>query len=229
MGLRPERAEVRSLLATRDMSSVRPPSPGSKRRHPPAESRLREALCQFPRSLFGPEEPVHACEPREPPEELTLVTMLEALELVGTERVLEIGSPTAYLAAVLSHLAAEVYSVVSEQGLADGRGRALSALGCRNVHVVFSAPHAGWPEAAPYQAILVGAAASQVPLELIHQLDLGGRLVISIGNEKAQLLERMHLRRGALDTETLGTCHLGMLADECRSPSLVPWTHESTK
>ncbi|HEY5376273.1 MAG TPA: hypothetical protein VIK01_21480 [Polyangiaceae bacterium] len=74
----------------------------------------------------------------------------------------------------------------------------------------------------PYQAILVGAAASHVPLELVHQLDLGGRLVISIGNPQAQLLERLHKRQGALDSETLGVCHLRMLADAKHSPSSVP-------
>jgi len=152
--------------------------------------------------------------------------MIEALELAGTERVLELGCPSAYAAAVLSRLAAEVYSVVSEQELAERRGRHLYALGCRNVHVVLSPPQAGWPSAAPYQAIVVGAAAAEVPLELIHQLDLGGRLVISIGDEAGQLLERVYKCQGALKSETLGSCHLGMLADARHTPSLVPWVHQ---
>ena len=208
------------------MSSVQPPSPVSHGRRSSAESRLREALVQFPRSLFCTEEPKHESELREPPEELTVVTMIEALELAGTERVLELGCPSAYAAAVLSRLAAEVYSVVSEQELAERRGRHLYALGCRNVHVVLSPPQAGWPSAAPYQAIVVGAAAAEVPLELIHQLDLGGRLVISIGDEAGQLLERVYKCQGALKSETLGSCHLGMLADARHTPSLVPWVHQ---
>jgi len=62
-------------------------------------------------------QPKHGNDAREPPEDLMVVTMIEALELTGTERVLELGSPTAQTAAVLSHLAAEVYSVVSETSL----------------------------------------------------------------------------------------------------------------
>jgi protein-L-isoaspartate(D-aspartate) O-methyltransferase len=208
------------------MSSVQPPSPASHGTRNTAEGRLRDALVQFPRSLFCSEEPKHESELREPPEDLTVVTMIEALELVGTERVLELGSPTAYTAALLSHLAAEVYSVVSEQERAEQRGRDLHALGCRNVHVVLSPPQLGWPGAAPYQAIVVGAAAAQVPLELIHQLDLDGRLVISIGDENGQLMERVYKGHGALKSETLGSCHLGMLADARHTPSLVPWVHQ---
>lgn len=210
------------------MSSVQAPSHISKGWRDSAEGRLREALLAFPRSLFcSAEAPEHESELRAPPEDLNVVTMLEALELAGTERVLELGSPTAYAAAVLSHLAAEVYSVVSEPELAERRARELDALECRNVHVVLSAPLTGWPEAGPYQAILVGAAASEMPLELINQLDLDGRLVISIGDENAQLLERVYKRQGALKSETLGTCHLRMLADARRTPSVVPWVRPS--
>ena len=165
--------------------------------------------------------------PSPAPEDLTVGTMIDALGLVGTERVLEIGSPTADTAATLSGLAAEVYSVVSDPELAERRGRHLHALGCRNVHVVLAPPEAGWPEAAPYQAILVGAAAAQVPLELIHQLELGGRLVISIGDETGQLLERVYKGQGALKSETLGTSHLGMLAHARQTPSCVPWVPPS--
>jgi protein-L-isoaspartate(D-aspartate) O-methyltransferase len=219
-------SQVRSLLTLLDMSAAQPRSPSSKGRRTGPDSRLREALLEVPRSLFSTEAPERRSGLREPAEDPTLVTMLEALELTGTERVLEIGSPTAYTAAVLSHLAAEVYSVAAEPELAQRRRRELHASGCRNVHVVPSAPHAGWPEGAPYQAILVSGAASQVPLELVHQLDLGGRLVIPIGDENAQLLERMHLRQGAVSSETVGSCQLAMLADASHSPSLVPWASE---
>jgi len=208
------------------MRSVQAP-PASHGRRNSAESRLRDALVHFPRSLFCSEEPKHEGELREPPEDLTVVTMIEALQLVGSERVMELGSPTAYTAAVLSQLAAEVYSVVAESELAERRGRDLHALGCRNVHVVPSPSEAGWPAAARYQAIVVGAAAAQIPNELINQLDLGGRLVIPIGDEKEQLLERVvYEGQGALKSETLCTCHLGMLADGRHRPSVVPWAHQ---
>jgi protein-L-isoaspartate(D-aspartate) O-methyltransferase len=175
------------------------------------------------------ELPKHESELREPPEDLTVVTMLEGLGLVGTERVLELGSPTAYAAALLSQLAAEVYSVAPDQDVAERRERELASLGCRNVHVVLATPHVGWPVAAPYQAILVGAAAAELPLELVHQLDLGGRLVISIGDATAQLLERVHKRQGAVDSETLGACHLSLLAGQRQTPSQVPWAPQSRR
>jgi len=208
------------------MSSF-PPSHASAHQHPTAEDRLRDALLHFPRSLFGAEARKHEAELREPPEELTVVTMLEALELAGTERVLEIGSATAYTAALLSRLAVEVFSVVLEPELAERRADELSTLGCRNAHVVLGASEEGWAAAAPYQAILVGAAASEVPLELVNQLDEGGRLVISLGDADAQLLERFRKRTGALDAETLGTCHLHHQLSAFAPPSGVPWAHPS--
>jgi protein-L-isoaspartate(D-aspartate) O-methyltransferase len=212
------------------MTSGHTPSPPSARgRHSP-EARLREALLHVPRSLFCEEEPPkHESEVREPPEDLTVVTMLEGLALVGTERVLELGSPTAYTAALLSHLAAEVYSVAADQDVAERREQELHSLDCRNVHVVLAAPQVGWPVAAPYQAILVGAAASELPLELVHQLDLGGRLVISIGDANAQLLERVHKRQDSVDSETLGACHLSLLPGARQTPSQVPWAPPSRR
>jgi protein-L-isoaspartate(D-aspartate) O-methyltransferase len=212
------------------MTTSGPPSSATAGPRTSAESRLREALLHVPRSLFCLEQPAkHESEVGEPPEDLTFLTMLEGLQLVGTERVLELGSPTAYTAALLSHLAAEVYSVAPDQAVLERRERELGELGCRNVHVVLATPHAGWPVAAPYQAILVGAAASELPLELVHQLALGGRLVISIGDAHAQLLERVHVRQGAVDSETLGACHLSVLAEARSSPSVVPWAQQSRR
>lgn len=208
------------------MSSVRTHLPSARGRRHPGDARLRQALRQFPRKLFCAASPDHECELPAPPDQLTVEKMLEALQLNGTERVLEIGSATAYTAALLSHLAAEVYSVVTEQEAAERRGLHLHALGCGNAHVVLAAPHGGWPSAAPYQAILVGASAAQVPLPLIHQLDLGGRLVIPIGDDQSQLLERVYKRQGALSSETLGACHVAALADGPPEPSLVPWVHQ---
>jgi protein-L-isoaspartate(D-aspartate) O-methyltransferase len=212
------------------MTSGPASSPPSLRGRHSAEGRLRDALSRVPRSLFCDEEsPKHESEVNQPPEDLTIVTMLEGLELVGTERALDLDSPTAYTAALLSQLAAEVYSVAADQDVAEQRERELRSLGCRNVHIVLAAPQVGWPVAAPYQAILVGAAASELPLELVHQLDVGGRLVICIGDANAQLLERVHKRQGSVDSETLGACHLSLLPGARQTPSQVPWAPQSRK
>ncbi len=150
--------------------------------------------------------------------------MLEGLELDGTERVLELGSPTAYPAALLSALAGEVFSAVASQELAQARGRQLAALGCHNVQAVCTEASRGWPEGAPYQAVLIAAGTSSVPSELIDQLEIGGRLVAAIGDADAQLVVRFHRRAAAVDSETLGACHMGMLSGARRVASPFPWT-----
>lgn len=153
-----------------------------------------------------------------------MFALLEALALEGTERVLEVGSPSAYLAALLSHLAGEVYSVTHLPELAGERARELALLGCENVNVVHADPRLGWPARAPYDAIVVGAGSSEVPVALIDQLNVGGRMVIPIGDANAQMLECLRKRTGALDSQTLGACQMEMLAGERRSPSSYPWT-----
>lgn len=189
------------------------------------ERRLRAALQRFPRGLFSETaSPPPGAELRELPSAPIVFALLEALALEGGERVLEVGSPSAYLAAVLSHLAGEVYSVTLGLERAEERTRELTALGCGNVTVIDAEPHAGWPSRAPYQAIVVGAGASEVPVALLDQLDVGGHLVIPIGDANAQMLECLRKRKGALDSETLTACRMKMLAGERRSPSSYPWT-----
>ena len=137
---------------------------------------------------------------------------------------LEVGSPSAYLAALLSQLAARVYSLTRDASEAKERLSILAELGCNNVHVVVANPTAGWPDASPYQAIVVGAGAPAVPRELVDQLDVGGRLVIPVGDADAQLLECLRKRPEAIEAQTLGSCHMAMLAGAPRAPSRYPWT-----
>lgn len=158
------------------------------------------------------------------PSEELVALMLEGLELNGTERVLELGSPTAYPAALLSALASEVFSAVPSQELAQERGRELAALGCHNARAVRTEVSRGWPEGAPYQAIIIAAGTSSVPSELIDQLEIGGRLVAAMGDADAQLVVRLHRRATAVDSETLGACHVGMLGGPRRVPTPFPWT-----
>lgn len=107
--------------------------------------------------------------------------MIEALELLGKERVLEIGTGSGYAAAVLSCCAAEVFTVERIPALAEhARGR-LESLGYRNVKVHLGDGTLGWKEHAPYDAIVVTAGAPEVPAELQEQLATGGRLVIPVG------------------------------------------------
>src|SRR2546421_2392821 len=108
--------------------------------------------------------------------------MIEALELEGGERVLEIGTGSGYAAAVLSRIARELYTIERHPSLARDARAALERLGYDNVQVIEGDGTRGWPEAAPYDAIVVAAGGPEVPPALRAQLAIGGRLVMPIGD-----------------------------------------------
>ncbi|MCM0084493.1 protein-L-isoaspartate(D-aspartate) O-methyltransferase [Geomonas sp. Red32] len=107
--------------------------------------------------------------------------MIEALQLGGRERVLEIGTGSGYAAAVLSRCASEVFTVERIPDLAESARERLARLGYRNVLVHLGDGTLGWPEHAPYHGIVVTAGAPEVPAGLMEQLAVGGRLVIPVG------------------------------------------------
>ncbi len=109
--------------------------------------------------------------------------MIEALALQGGERVLEIGAGSGYAAAILSRIATEVYTVERIGELAARASEKLSDLGYENVHVLHADGTRGWPEHAPYDAIIVAAGGPQIPKTLTGQLKVGGRLVIPVGTD----------------------------------------------
>ena len=118
--------------------------------------------------------------------------MAESLELEPTERVLEIGTGSGYSAAVLSRLAAEVYTVEHFATLAKSAGERLQRLGFDNIRIFVGDGTLGWPELAPYDAIVVTAGAPRVPEPLLKQLVIGGRLVVPVGpNQFVQTLIRV--------------------------------------
>jgi protein-L-isoaspartate(D-aspartate) O-methyltransferase len=123
-----------------------------------------------------------------------VAAMSEAAALRGDERVLEVGTGSGYQAAVLSRLAREVFTIELEPSLAASAAAALARLGCANVATRTGDGYAGWPEAAPFDAILVTAAPDHVPEALVEQLAPGGRMVIPVGSrggvQQLLLLER---------------------------------------
>jgi protein-L-isoaspartate(D-aspartate) O-methyltransferase len=124
--------------------------------------------------------------------------MTEALELRETERVLEIGTGSGYQTAVLSRLAREVYSIeVVPELAARARELLLGRLALPNVHLRLGDGHRGWPDAAPFDAILLTAAPERIPEELVAQLADGGRLVAPVGptHEDQELIRAV--REGA--------------------------------
>ncbi len=120
--------------------------------------------------------------------------MTEALELGGQERVLEIGTSSGYQTAVLAALCRAVFSVEIVDALAERAKERLSHL--RNVHLRRGDGRQGWPEAAPFDAILVTAAPDRLPDALIAQLEVGGRLVAPVGPPDDQMLVRIRRLEG---------------------------------
>jgi protein-L-isoaspartate(D-aspartate) O-methyltransferase len=152
------------------------------------------AVAAVPRHLFVPEEergkayadqalPIGSGQTISQPYIVALMTSL--LGIKPGARVLEVGTGSGYQAAVLSHLAGEVYTIEILRPLADGARRTLTDLGYRNVRFRVGDGFQGWPEAAPFDAIVVTAAPPSVPAPLLAQLKTGGRLVIPVGGRDA--------------------------------------------
>ena len=135
-----------------------------------------------------------------------VASMTEALELAGSERVLEIGTGSGYQTAILSALAAEVHTVENIASLAQDARQRLARLGYRNVHFHVGDGTLGWPEAAPYDAILVTAASPQIPAPLAEQLAEGGRMVVPLGSAETQQMARIRRHGGELITSLLYPC-----------------------
>lgn len=117
--------------------------------------------------------------------------MVSQAQLQGHERVLEVGTGSGYQAAILAQLALEVYSIERLPGLLRQAADRLAALGYTNVHLSAGNGTLGWPEHAPYDAILVAAGTPEVPQPLLEQLAEGGRLIIPVGAADAQMLVKI--------------------------------------
>jgi protein-L-isoaspartate(D-aspartate) O-methyltransferase len=155
------------------------------------------ALRQVPRHLFvAPEARGQAYDDHPLPighgqtisQPYIVAFMTEAAALRGGETVLEIGTGSGYQAAVLSLIAARVFTIEIVTPLADASAQLLKRLGYANVSVRAGDGYLGWPEAAPFDAILVTAAAPRIPEPLKRQLKEGGRLVVPVGDEWQELV-----------------------------------------
>ncbi len=180
-----------------------------------SDKRVLEALSAVPRERFLPEDlRQYTYENRPLPigygqtisQPLIVALMTQALMLRGDERVLEIGTGSGYQAAVLSRLAKRVVTVERIVPLARHAASVLGDLGYDNVEVHVAGERLGWPESAPYDAIIVTAASPEVSLILLGQLAMGGRLVIPVGSRDLQELVRIvKTPEGAL-RHNLGSC-----------------------
>ena len=132
--------------------------------------------------------------------------MTQALALTGEERILEVGTGSGYQAALLGRLAKSVVTVERHATLLQAATEALRAVGADNVEVHLTTETLGWPAAAPYDAIIVTAAAPQVPQALLDQLQDGGRLVIPVGPREEQELLVVTKNNNRIERRSLGPC-----------------------
>lgn len=179
------------------------------------DARVLAAMRAVPRAAFVPSASRHQAYDDHPlpigenqtiSQPYIVALMAEALQLRGSERVLEIGTGSGYAAAVLARLCAQVHTVERIDTLADRASRLLADLGVSNVQVHCGDGTLGWPDAAPYDAIVVTAGGPAVPPALQAQLAPGGRLVMPVGtSHRWQDLVRV-TRAGAdaFRTESLG-------------------------
>jgi protein-L-isoaspartate(D-aspartate) O-methyltransferase len=137
---------------------------------------------------------------------MIVALMTQALELKGSEKVLEIGTGSGYQTAILAELAETVITVERIPDLADKARTTLKNLGYTNITVVNAGATLGLPEMAPYAAIITTAGAPSVPDELIQQLEIGGRLVIPVGSRQVQELYLVKRSENGTTLQKLGGC-----------------------
>lgn len=176
------------------------------------DERVLNAMSSVPRHLFVPPEhrafayadgplPIGNNQTISQPYIVALMTQL--LQLQGDEKVLEVGAGSGYQAAVLSFLAQQVHTIERHPELARQAAQVLHELGYDNVTVHIGDGSLGLIDLAPFDAIIVTAAAPQVPQALLDQLALNGRLVIPVGSAGAQYLELWRRKEGQLDHEAI--------------------------
>lgn len=179
-----------------------------------ADERVLAAMGRVPREEFVPASlRSHAYDDRALPVEMgqtisqpyTVAFMAQAAGLQGNERVLEIGTGTGYGAAVLGQLAAEVFSIERWPELYESAMQRLERLGIHNIRTKLGDGSHGWVEQAPFDAIVVTAAAEKLPAAYLPQLAEGGRILIPIGEPGGgQTMSRFTRQNGKLREESLG-------------------------
>jgi protein-L-isoaspartate(D-aspartate) O-methyltransferase len=172
------------------------------------DPRVLSALLKVERHRFVPEEYLNSAYSDQPlpigegqtiSQPYIVALMTELLELKGDEKVLEVGTGSGYQAAILGELAKEVYTIEIIESLAFVAKNRLSELGYQNIKVKAGDGYLGWPEVAPFDAIIITCAPDHIPKPLIEQLKEGGRMVVPVG-AYAQELKKIVKRSGKIET-----------------------------
>jgi protein-L-isoaspartate(D-aspartate) O-methyltransferase len=177
------------------------------------DKRVIDAMMKVPRHLFMEEGlwhqaygdfPLPIGEGQTISQPYIVALMTEALQLKGSEKVLEIGTGSGYQAAVLAELTKQVFSIERISTVASKARKILDALGYAKVLIRVSDGTHGWPEEAPFVGIIVTAGAPEIPRTIVEQLEVGGRLVIPVGDEYAQTLLKVVKKEQGYKSEDLG-------------------------
>jgi protein-L-isoaspartate(D-aspartate) O-methyltransferase len=179
------------------------------------DRRVLEVMARIPREKFVPPEVRHqAYEDRPLPigceqtisQPYIIALMTEALELTGSEKVLELGTGSGYQTAILAELATQVISVERMPALAESARKVLKELGYKNIEIHLAEETLGWRRGAPYEAIMVTAGAPDIPEDLLNQLAIGGRMIIPTGSRYLQELCKVTKRQNGNTVQNLGGC-----------------------
>jgi protein-L-isoaspartate(D-aspartate) O-methyltransferase len=188
-----------------------------------ADKHVVEAMRRVPREAFVSPEQYHTAYEDRPlsigfgqtiSQPFIVALMIQALELRGDEKVLELGTGSGYEAAILAELTQQVVTVECIPELAESARQVLDKLGYYNIEVHVAGKTLGWPEGAPYNAIIVSAGAPTVPKVLLEQLTWNGRLVIPVGSRWQQELLRVTKLKRRNEIENLGGCYFVPLVGE---------------
>jgi protein-L-isoaspartate(D-aspartate) O-methyltransferase len=199
------------------------------RRRGVRDRRVLAALATVPRHLFVPSPLRHAAHDDAPlpighgqtiSQPYMVAVMTAAITPRRRHRVLEIGTGSGYQAAILAHLVEEVYSVERLAALSTAAAERLAGLGYRNVAFRVGDGTEGWPEAAPFDGILVTAAAPDVPPALLEQLAVGGRIAVPVGDLGLQILTIVERHGTGTRRWTEGACRFVPLIGPHAFPEL---------
>lgn len=180
-----------------------------------ADRRVLDAMGAVPREDFvgkGLRESAYEDSPLPIGERQTIsqpfivAYMIEAARLGARDRVLEVGTGSGYAAAVMARIAGEVFTIERHAALSESAGRTLAALGVGNVRLLVGDGSNGWPQEAPFDAIIVAAGSPSVPSVLREQLEIGGRLIIPVGkaSDAQRLMRVTRLAADRFEEEDLG-------------------------
>lgn len=187
------------------------------------DERVLDAMGRVPREFFVPtlsrcfaydDRPLPIGEDQTISQPFIVALMTQALLLTGSEKVLELGTGSGYQAAILAELVHQVITVERMKKLARAAESTLEGLGYANIEVKLAQRTLGWPAEAPYDAIIVTAAAPKIPQTLVDQLIVGGRLVIPVGSRWEQDLQQVIRRDEGVTVKSLTRCRFVPLIGE---------------